>query len=123
MAFYSFTAIKNNIIYGLYPQIVLPCSAYYYFPVFGAWMIGAAVSLSDPGKKHIYINIDLSVPASSWIILTPPCLNSQVSPEWLSQQIKTPICLSLEDVVHIGCKMLVEMEEHVLDTNGGKQLS
>jgi len=55
---------KNYIVYGFNPQIVLPCSAYYYFPVFGAWMIGAAVSLSDPGKRHRYLNIDLSVPAN-----------------------------------------------------------
>jgi hypothetical protein len=68
MAFYIISQLyshKNEIIYGLYLQIVLPCSAYYYFPVFGAWMIGAAVSLSDPGKKHRYLNTDISITASS----------------------------------------------------------
>jgi acyl-coenzyme A synthetase/AMP-(fatty) acid ligase len=41
---------KSGIGFGDVVQIVLPGSAHYYFPVFGAWMLGAAVSLSDPGK-------------------------------------------------------------------------
>ena len=40
---------KSGIGNGDVVQIVLPCSAYFYFPVFGAWKLGAAVSLSDPG--------------------------------------------------------------------------
>lgn len=32
-------------------QIVLPNDVHYYFPIFGAWLIGAYVSVSDPGLK------------------------------------------------------------------------
>jgi acyl-coenzyme A synthetase/AMP-(fatty) acid ligase len=42
---------KSGIVAGDVVQIVLPNSAHYYFPVFGAWMIGASVSLSDPGDQ------------------------------------------------------------------------
>ena len=58
------SALKSyGISYGDVIQIVLPSSAYYFFPVFGAWMLGAAVSLSDPGKlKYLKLQEGCSVP-------------------------------------------------------------
>lgn len=46
------SGLKNlGIETGQVVQIILPNSCHYFFPAFGAWLIGAAVSVSDPGKN------------------------------------------------------------------------
>jgi len=46
------SGLKNlGIEPGQVVQIILPNSCHYFFPAFGAWLIGAAVSVSDPGKN------------------------------------------------------------------------
>jgi acyl-coenzyme A synthetase/AMP-(fatty) acid ligase len=46
---------KLQITKGDVVQVIMPNNCYYYFPVFAAWLIGAKVSVSDPGKYKLLI--------------------------------------------------------------------